>query len=94
MMRLAKEPRDIGGERSQHFLTLVDALAAGHQRAIIAKTGEAQRAQSLGQPRIDQRGLGFRQMDAGVLMQHGGDLAEVVARQMIFARRQAGASVF
>ena len=88
VVRLAKEARDVGGQRGDHLLALADPLAAGDQRAVVAKALQPQRPQPLGEPRVDQRCLGFRQVDAGVGMQHGGDVLEVLAGQKELAGDQ------
>ncbi len=85
MMRLAEESGDVGGQRSQHLLTLGRALRARHQIAIVAERSHLQSAQPLGQPRIDQRGLALLQMNAGVGVDHLRDAAEVVAAEQEIA---------
>ncbi len=42
----------------------------------------------LGQARIDQRRLGLVEIDAGVGIDHRRDLAEIAARQGVFAGRE------
>ncbi len=78
MVRLAIESGDVGGQGRRHLLTLVHPVHALDQGAIVAKAGQAQGAQPLGQARIDQGGLALVQGDARVGVQHFGDVAEII----------------
>ncbi|MCY1243593.1 hypothetical protein D9M72_566170 [compost metagenome] len=78
VMRLAIETGDVGGQGRSHGLTLVHALDALDQGAVITETAQAQQTQALGQAGIDQGGLALAQGDAGVGVQGLGDVAEVL----------------
>src|SRR5262249_7060529 len=70
MMRLAEEARDVGGQRRDHLLALIGAFAGRDERAIFAEALQPERAQALGEPGIDERGLRLGQVNARIGMQH------------------------
>ena len=78
MVRLAIEAGDVGGQGRRHLLTLVHAVHALDQGAVVAEAGQTQGAQALGQARIHERGLALVQGDARVGVQHLGDVAEIL----------------
>ena len=81
VVRFAEEARDVGGQRRQHLLAFVEAFAAGHQGAVVLEAGQAERAQALGQPRIDQRRLAVGQADARLGVEELRNLLEVLGRK-------------
>ena len=54
VMRLAEEARDVGRQRREHLQPLVRAVGAADEIAIIAEVSRSERAQPLGQARIDE----------------------------------------
>ena len=58
------------------------------QRAIIAEAFQPQLAQALGQPRIDEVGLGGRKMDSGIFVQRGRDEFEILLAEAELAGRK------
>ncbi len=88
MVRLAIEARDVGRQRGEHFLALAGAAGGFHEVAIIAKGVELQRAQPLGEPGVDERGLGLGKKDPGVVVDHRRDARKIVAVQGELARGQ------
>src|SRR6185369_14882266 len=56
--------------------------------AILPKSGKAQIADMLRQPRVDQRGLGLVQEDACIRVDHRSDFREVAARQRVLSACQ------
>ncbi len=76
-MRLAEEPRDVGGQRRHHLLALVRAARLRQERAIIAERLHSEDAEPLDQARIDQGRLGIRDVDPGIGMQHRGNLSKI-----------------
>ena len=62
-------------------LALAAGVALGQQGAVAAEAFQPQRPQALGQPRVDEAGLGLAQVDAGVGMRDVDNLLKVLARK-------------
>src|SRR5690606_3556417 len=91
VVRLAHEAGDVSGQRGGHRLALVDPFGGPHQLAVFPEVPQPERAQPLGQPRVDERGLALRQVDAGGGVDDLGDRLEVAGGQQKFALDDAGA---